>query len=553
MRGRERDRSRSRERDLAPLPTTDLRRARGSPMGGQEPEEEVPEETVTETNGERNTKKVRIKPLEVHNSTGITCAGQQTGTGGMTMEPGRAEMVTDPVMTQAPAPDLTKLPGATIGMDEGEQWQQPQVQDFQRTGPVQSATEGLIPESVERVVELSEAFKKRLDEQWQTAVVVKLLDRPIGYKARHSKLQLLWQPKGAFKILDLENNFYLVRFRDEEDYLHALVGGPWTIFGNVLSVQPWTKDFRATSGKIDKVMVWVQFPDFPVNRYHSKVFSLLGDLVGRTVKLDDNALNPKRAKFAKVSVCINLNVPLPGTVELEGEEIKVRYEGLPNICITCRRVGHNILGCPEVRIENGQNPALLTSEGLEAGQPGSINSGSRGEWMNVPRRTRRTTKRQVDGSPVPPSPSYFAALVDQASKKPKAQPKPNPQIRKQVPNRKNQPKANSQPPKRDPLKDISNEPPQDLPQARIGQAHHTHNPSDVVQTPIGPVPSPVPSPAIYPAVSNNFNHPAPPRPRRNQNHTTVVLTEDCHRMIFSPGASSSGMNIDRPPDNSHPR
>ncbi|KAJ4834692.1 hypothetical protein Tsubulata_003593 [Turnera subulata] len=61
-------------------------------------------------------------------------------------------------------------------------------------------------------VKLCAAFKKRLEKSWERAVIVKLLGRTIGYRALHSKIQSMWKPTGPFRLIDMENNFYIIRF-----------------------------------------------------------------------------------------------------------------------------------------------------------------------------------------------------------------------------------------------------------------------------------------------------------------------------------------------------
>ncbi|KAJ4833644.1 hypothetical protein Tsubulata_001267 [Turnera subulata] len=210
---------------------------------------------------------------------------------------------------------------------------------------------------------LSDSFKHRLSKPWEQAVVVKLLGRAIGYKTLYSKIQSLWKRKGPFKIIDLEINYYLVRFWDLEDCHHALLDGPWNIYGNVLSVHPWSPEFRPSTGKINKEVTWIQLSGFPVQKYHSRILNALGSLVGSPVKLDSNSENPSRGKFAKIAVCVDLTKPLLGTVTLDGDEFLVVYEGLPQICGDCGKVGHNTPACPDRKSAGASgdpsNPASL--------------------------------------------------------------------------------------------------------------------------------------------------------------------------------------------------
>ncbi|KAJ4837060.1 hypothetical protein Tsubulata_038326 [Turnera subulata] len=248
-----------------------------------------------------------------------------------------------------------------------------------------------------QMVELTDAFKARLDKPWERAVIVKLLGRPIGFCALQNKIESLWRPRGPYKIIDLAYNYYIVRFWEESDFQHALIDGPWMILGHVLSVQPWSDSFRANTDKIDRVVCWIQFPDFPVNRYHSKIFRVLDNLVGRTVKLDANVKNPDRACFAKVAVSIDLTKPLKNTIMLDGEPIRVTYDGLPDICVTCGRIGHSALACPSsldaaVPTSNPSPPSNQPSSAFSTLQPPANlvqhappTTGDNLTWMNVPK------------------------------------------------------------------------------------------------------------------------------------------------------------------------
>lgn len=45
-------------------------------------------------------------------------------------------------------------------------------------------------------------------------LVIKLMDRSISFTALLNRIQLLWKPSHPFQLMDLDNNFYLVRFED---------------------------------------------------------------------------------------------------------------------------------------------------------------------------------------------------------------------------------------------------------------------------------------------------------------------------------------------------
>ncbi|KAJ4826226.1 hypothetical protein Tsubulata_005789 [Turnera subulata] len=127
-------------------------------------------------------------------------------------------------------------------------------------------------------------------------------------------------------------------------------------------------------------------------------------MVGTTVKLDFKTEYTLRGQFAKVAVRIDLTKPVKGTVTLDGEKIKVRYEGLPQICISCGRVGHNVLLClkqcsigPETASPpTGQMPtsgeAHDTSKAT-APESGNAPNNGVGEWVNVQPRARQQYRK----------------------------------------------------------------------------------------------------------------------------------------------------------------
>ncbi|KAJ4845395.1 hypothetical protein Tsubulata_010576 [Turnera subulata] len=282
-------------------------------------------------------------------------------------------------------------------------------------------------------VELSDAFITRLKKPWKRAVVFKVLGRNIGYQTLKTKLQILWKPTGPYQIIDLVNNYFVARFAHDVDYENVLLNGPWVVYGNAIYVQPWSDDFRPTTDKIKHVVVWVQFPDYPLGRYHTRILKTLANLVGRTVKIDSNTAQSKRGKFAKVAVAVDLSKPLKDAVYLQKEKIRVSYEGLPPICQNCGLIGHNPVLClliPPAPAQPQQAPASPTpaNPGVRdvppipapapvTSQPAEIPK-PLGDWVNVPIKTSRPIKKSTDPRAVNhnirdgASGSRFVALAD---------------------------------------------------------------------------------------------------------------------------------------------
>ncbi|KAH1064205.1 hypothetical protein J1N35_029192 [Gossypium stocksii] len=67
----------------------------------------------------------------------------------------------------------------------------------------------------------------------------------------------------SFQLMDLENDFFLVRFLDHDDYHKVLTGGSWVIYGQHLTVKPWSLDFSTSQNEVDIQVVWLRLPGLP--------------------------------------------------------------------------------------------------------------------------------------------------------------------------------------------------------------------------------------------------------------------------------------------------
>ncbi|CAI0460517.1 unnamed protein product [Linum tenue] len=141
--------------------------------------------------------------------------------------------------------------------------------------------------------------------------------------------------------MDLNNQAFLVTFNNDQDYLHALTGGSWTILDHYLLVHEWSPSFITSDQPFKSVVAWVQFPELLVHFYHREVLFALGNLIGRTIKLDYHTEHLERGKFARLAVELDMTKPLATRIRLDGAWQQVTYENLPQICFECGRIGHN--------------------------------------------------------------------------------------------------------------------------------------------------------------------------------------------------------------------
>ncbi|KAL4325035.1 hypothetical protein GQ457_11G016650 [Hibiscus cannabinus] len=230
-------------------------------------------------------------------------------------------------------------------------------------------------------ITFSDRVHNMVDAKLTNAVVVRLLGRNIGYGALLTRIRSLWTPSNDIALIDLDNGYFLVRFASAADVTKVLMGGPWLIYGNYLTVQPWSRNFSTNADHPDKIVVWARLPGLPYRYYTKSMFRCIAGAIGEVVKIDYNTSEGKRGRFARLAVVVDLNKPLIPSLIVDGFCQRIESEGLPTICYACGRYGHTQDVCkPHAEKVNSNN------------QPTSGKSKSReveerfGPWMQVPTR-----------------------------------------------------------------------------------------------------------------------------------------------------------------------
>ncbi|XP_072054155.1 uncharacterized protein [Arachis hypogaea] len=152
------------------------------------------------------------------------------------------------------------------------------------------------------------------------------MDKRVGYAAIKRRLETMWSKKGTVDIIDLSNDFYLVKFYASEDFDFAFMEGPWKVYDHYLTVRLWEPNFNPLRATIDKITAWMRFSGLSIDFYDRTILRRIGNLIGRTVKVDNNTANLCREKFTRLCVKVDLTKPLMKKYLINGEEYHVEYE-----------------------------------------------------------------------------------------------------------------------------------------------------------------------------------------------------------------------------------
>ncbi|XP_050205722.1 uncharacterized protein LOC126655541 [Mercurialis annua] len=261
-------------------------------------------------------------------------------------------------------------------------------------------------------INFSDRIQNIIAQNMKLCVIVRLLGKTIGYRTLFGRLLKLWKPKSNPSLIDLDNNFFMVRFYSMEDYTTALSGGPWVLFGHYLTVQPWNPSFSPDNINVASVTAWVRFPGLPIQYYSNHVLKAIASTIGHVIRIDYNTEAMERGKFARLAINLDLSKPLISRILIDGRVQKIEYEGLPIICFDCGRYGHRENNCPFNNKTEGdttqakspipntvQSPATTTAEAPF------------GPWMQVTNRRRKQNNNGTNQGNIP-SGSRFTSIAD---------------------------------------------------------------------------------------------------------------------------------------------
>ncbi|PPS12824.1 hypothetical protein GOBAR_AA07817 [Gossypium barbadense] len=189
------------------------------------------------------------------------------------------------------------------------------------------------------VIDFSGRVKEILFKEMELTIIVKLLGRNIGYNTLHNRILFFWNPTNSIKIMDITNGYFLVKFQDPNDYNRVLSQGPWTVYSQYLTVQPWTKHFSPLQPYPSVVLAWIRLLNLSGYLYKRKIIEAISGLIGKVVKLDVQTDNQTIGRFARLAVYLNLDRLLISQVLVDGIAQRVEYEALPTVCFTCGRYG----------------------------------------------------------------------------------------------------------------------------------------------------------------------------------------------------------------------
>ncbi|KAI9125002.1 hypothetical protein K1719_003618 [Acacia pycnantha] len=151
---------------------------------------------------------------------------------------------------------------------------------------------------------------------FRNSLIVKLLGKTVNVGFMRFRMERMWAAKGPLRVTPLSNGSKVeAEFQSPE------------------------------SDHQKRVAVWVRIPDLPHELYNLESIRRIGNMIGKTLKIDRTTAFSEKGGFARMYVEVDLQKPLLLGFSHFGEESRFKYEGLHLVCFTCGRYGHRMDQC----------------------------------------------------------------------------------------------------------------------------------------------------------------------------------------------------------------
>ncbi|XP_042505521.1 uncharacterized protein LOC122082097 [Macadamia integrifolia] len=173
-----------------------------------------------------------------------------------------------------------------------------------------------------------------------------------------------WNLNQRVTIHPLGKGFVIFQFQCEGDKAAVRRRSPMKIGSQLIRFQHWKSDFNIHVKQTWSKLIWIRFPDLPLEYWHENVLLSIAKAVGRPVALDHHTKQGLMGHYARVLVEMDTTETAslieevqverlePGTTRVFGFRQQVQYEDDISRCGFCKRLGHKVGECRSKRLED---------------------------------------------------------------------------------------------------------------------------------------------------------------------------------------------------------
>ncbi|KAK8936060.1 hypothetical protein KSP39_PZI014208 [Platanthera zijinensis] len=200
------------------------------------------------------------------------------------------------------------------------------------------------------VVDLDDVEAEEIQAEFANALVGRVVGVNFPFEWLSAQLHLKWGAYEGFRVCDLGEGCFLLKFAHRADRDHVLLKGPWHVAGKMVGLDVWSEKFIPALNPRLLVPTWVRAPGLPLQFWGEKNLCRIASIIGEPLYIDAFTKSKSRTSFARFCVRRDLSTPLLGGVCLNSKGTgkffqKLNYEGIGSLCTACGFADHGDAPC----------------------------------------------------------------------------------------------------------------------------------------------------------------------------------------------------------------
>ncbi|KAI9112656.1 hypothetical protein K1719_016322 [Acacia pycnantha] len=205
---------------------------------------------------------------------------------------------------------------------------------------------------------------------WKEATIERILvgkvlaNKTFTRSAMEAILSKAWNLQEGIDVVEINDNAFLFKFEDENEYNRILRGRPWSINSHLLNLMERSKYKSYEEFDFSLCPVWIQMHNVPIEAMCLENTIRIGEHVGKVMLAEDPFYNGRFLRsFLRARIILDLKRPLAHgfwmpTPEKKKVWISILYEKLQCFCYNCGRIGHDNRICKSEKLMSTLDPSM---------------------------------------------------------------------------------------------------------------------------------------------------------------------------------------------------
>ena len=176
---------------------------------------------------------------------------------------------------------------------------------------------------------------------------------PLTAIALRAKISQIWKNLKQWGLTTIGKGYFEFSFSCLEDVKWVRSTAAWNLNPGVLKFFAWTRDFNPKIQNTTSAQVWLRIHGLPQEYWRPKILFAIANSVGTPICTDSASTKPMMERtfglFTRVLVDMDITQQLWYKVLVERKNfaffVELEYENLPEFCLHCMRIGHNVDYC----------------------------------------------------------------------------------------------------------------------------------------------------------------------------------------------------------------